>query len=140
MAEYEFSEEDNKTFDLLARALRRFALTFAVFAVILTILGSIWIAFITAGTPDSPTGSPAVGGAPWLIIVVYAGIPATAALALMFLRPLDNLKRITATEGRDISELLGALGDLNQSFGLLRMFVALLFIAMVIRVAILLFG
>jgi hypothetical protein len=72
--------------------------------------------------------------------VVYAGIPATAALALMFLRPLDNLKRITTTEGQDISELLGALSDLNQSFGLFRIFVALLFIAMIIRLATLLFG
>lgn len=140
MAEYEFSEADNKTFDLLSRALRRFALTFAAFAVVLTIMGSIWIAMITAGTPDSSTSSPAVGGVPWLLIVVYAGIPATAALALMFLRPLDNLKRITTTEGQDISELLGALSDLNQSFGLFRIFVALLFIAMIIRLATLLFG
>ncbi|HEY5678583.1 MAG TPA: hypothetical protein VIS55_00795 [Pseudomonadales bacterium] len=137
MAEYEFSEEDNKTFDSLSRALRRFALTFAAFAVLLAIMGIIWIA---TGMPNPPTDSSAVEGVPWLIIVVYVGIPATAALALMFMQPLDNLKRITTTEGQDISELLAALGDLNQSFGLLRIFVAVLFIVMIVRVAILIFG
>ncbi len=140
MAEYEFSEEENKAFDALAAALRRFALTFAVFAVLLAVIGSFWIALITADAPGAATSTPAVGGATWIIVVVYAGIPATAALALLFLKPLDSFKRITTTEGQDISELLAALGDLNLSFGLLRMFVVLLFIVMIIRVAMLMFG
>ncbi len=134
MAEYEFSEEDNKTFDLLSGALRRFALTFAAFAVLLALMGIIWIA---TGMPNPSPDSSAGVDAYWLIIVAYVGIPATAALAVMFLKPLDNLERITTTEGQDISELLVALDDLNQSFGLLRIFVAVLFIVMIIRVAML---
>jgi hypothetical protein len=119
MAEYEFTSEENKTFDSLAGALRRFALTFAVFAALLAVMGVMGFFF----------GRPFVESASWLIVGA-----ATVFLALMFLKPVDNFRHITTTQGQDISELLGAMGQLNKAFGLLRIGVALILVAMIFGV------
>ena len=125
MAEYEFTNEENKTFDSLANALRRFALTFATWAGLLVLMG---LAGFTGGR--SAYGN--------IAMIVVGG--ATIVLALMFLKPVGNFKRITTTQGQDVSELLGALDELNKSFSLLRIFVALFFVAITINATRILLG
>ena len=123
MSEYEFTVEENKTFDSLAGALSKFAYTFAVYAVGLIVMGLL--AFV-AERPLTMSISMVVTGA------------ITVVLALMFLKPVDNFKRITTTQGQDISELLGAMGNLNKTFGLLRVGMAVFLVSMIIAVPILL--
>ena len=125
MAEYEFTNEENTTFDSLASALRRFALTFATWAGLLVLMG---LAGFTGGR--SAYGN--------IAMIVVGG--ATIVLALMFLKPVGNFKRITTTQGQDVSELLGALDELNKSFSLLRIFVALFFVAITINATRILLG
>jgi hypothetical protein len=123
MSEYEFTVEENKTFDALADALRKFAYTFAVYAVGLIVMGLLGF---FAERPLTMSISMLVLG------------PITVVLALMFLKPVDNFKRITTTQGQDISELLGALGHLNKTFSLLRVGMAVFLVLMIIAVPILL--
>lgn len=107
MTEYEFTAEQNVTFDKLYETLRRFAFIFGLWMLLL-------IAWGVALFLD--------GGRPLLQII---GVVSTGVLGLVicdfFLRPLGNIKRVTTTKGKDIAVFMHALTGLNTSHTMLRL-------------------
>jgi hypothetical protein len=107
MVEYEFTTEQNVTFDKLYATLRRFVFILAI-SMLLLITWGFALLFD--------------GGRPMLQII---GVVGTGVLGLvicdLFLRPLSSIQRITTTEGRDISVLMRALTGLNSAHNFLRL-------------------
>ena len=125
MAEYEFTSEQNETFDKLANSLQRFAIIFGIWGALFVVMGVL--DFTGAATP--------LGG----LISAIAGI-AIVIMAFLFLKPVQNFRRITTTEGQDISELLSALRLLNGSHNLLRIVLGLIFLGALIGLIVRLVG
>ena len=117
MAEYEFTSEQNETFDKLATSLQRFAIIFGIWGAL----------FVVMGVLDFTGGAIPFGG----LVSAIAGI-AIVIMAFLFLKPVQNFRGITTTEGQDISELLTALKLLNSSHNLLRLILGLIFLGSLI--------
>ena len=117
MAEYEFTSEQNETFDKLANSLQRFAIIFGIWGALFVLMGALDFIGATAS----------FGG----LIQAIVGI-AIVIMAFLFLKPVQNFRRITTTEGQDISELLSALRLLNGSHNLLRIVLGLVFLGALI--------
>src|SRR5262245_8851616 len=97
MAEYEFTAEENKVVDQVRRKLGHIAILFVILGLLqlvesfmLTDPASRWISM----------------GAAVLLL----------ALGWLFMRPLDNFRRIITTEGRDIREVITAIKDLRMAY------------------------
>jgi len=107
MTEYEFTAEQNVTFEKLYTTLRRFAFIFGIWMLLLIIWGVVLLLD---------------GGRPLLQII---GVIGTGVVGLVicdfFLRPLGNLKRITTTQGKDVAALMRALTGLNTAHYSLRL-------------------
>jgi hypothetical protein len=97
MAEYEFTAEENKVVDQVRRKLGHIAFLFLVLGVL-----QLVEAFMLA---DPASRWISVGAAVLLL-----------ALGWLFMRPLDNFRRIITTEGRDIREVITALKDLRMAY------------------------
>jgi len=97
MAEYEFTAEENRHVDQLRRKLQHVAVLFLVLGV-LQLIESFLLA--------EPAGRwMSMGGAILLL-----------GLGWLFLRPLDNFRRIISTEGQDIREVVTAIKDLRAAY------------------------
>ena len=94
MAEYEFSQEDNKTFQGLSRWMTTMA----------ALIGIGGIATVV----QFMTGE---GG--WIVLV--QGI-VFLVLAITFYLPVDNFKKIVSTEGKDITELMTGFSDMDKGW------------------------
>jgi len=97
MAEYEFTEEENRHIDSLRRRLQHIAVLFLLLGV-LQLVQSFLLADAT-GRWISLAASFLILGLGWL-----------------FMRPLDNLGRIITTEGQDIREVVIAIKDLRVAY------------------------
>jgi hypothetical protein len=94
MAEYEFSEQDNKTFQGLSRWMTTMATLIGIGGI------ATVVQFIT-------------GEGSWIVLVqgiVYL------VLAVTFYLPVDNFKKIVRTEGKDISELMTGFSDMDKGW------------------------
>ena len=97
MAEYEFGDAENKQVDALRRNLVQVSWLFII-------LGIIQLA--TAFTVADPS-------ARW--VALGSGI-LLLALGWMFMRPLDNFRRILTTSGQDIRQVMIAMKDLSTAY------------------------
>lgn len=97
MAEYEFTEEENRHIDSLRRKLQQVSILFLV-------LGSLQLVQSFLLTDDTQRWFSL--GAALLIL----------GLGWLFMRPLDNLRRITTTTGQDIREIVIAIQDLRAAY------------------------
>jgi hypothetical protein len=97
MAEYEFSDEENRHIDSLRRRLQYIAILFLVLGT-LQLVQSFLLTDVT-GRWISLAASFLILGLGWL-----------------FMRPLDNLRRIITTEGQDIREVVIAIKDLRAAY------------------------
>jgi hypothetical protein len=97
MAEYEFTAEENRHIDTLRRKLLHIAILFLV-------LGLLQLAQSFLLTDDMGR---------W---VSLAAALLLLGLAWLFMRPLDNFRRIVTTEGRDIREVVIAIKDLRAAY------------------------
>ncbi|MEM7118197.1 MAG: hypothetical protein AAF614_37565 [Chloroflexota bacterium] len=106
MSEYEFTKQENVEIGKMTATLRWFAILFGLYAVSFL----IWtIARVVMGEGELIRDiGPAI-----------AGLIAVGVAYLMY-QPLDNFKRITTTEGNDISELMTGLKELTRAHKLLR--------------------
>ncbi len=97
MAEYEFTAEQNQSIDQLRTKL-------STTSIMLIVAGALLVVFAHGGETSR---------AIW-----YAGIPAIAFIVLGFVcyQPVDNLKRVTSTEGHDILIMMIAMKDLRIAF------------------------
>ncbi len=97
MNAYEFTEAQNQRFESISTKLSHISMLFYAFGA-LQLLDAV---FISAG--------PLVWGATASGLLFFA-------LGFVFQRPLDNFKKIIATEGSDIPELMIGLDDLHIAF------------------------
>lgn len=97
MAEYEFTAEENRHIDQVRRKLQHIALLFVV-------LGALQL--IESFLLTDPAGRWISVGSALLLL----------ALGWLFLRPLDNFRRIVTTEGQDIREVITAIKDLRAAY------------------------
>jgi hypothetical protein len=97
MAEYEFTEEENRHIDSLRRRLQHIAILFLILGVM-----QLAQSFLLA----DETGRWISLAASFLIL----------GLGWLFMRPLDNLGRIITTEGQDIREVVIAIKDLRVAY------------------------
>ena len=106
MTEYEFTAEQNLTFERLFLTLRRFAYIFGIWMLLLIIWG---VALFLDG------------GRPLLQII---GVIGTGVLGLvicdLFLRPLAGIRRVTTMKGKDITVLMNAFTGLDTAHNSLR--------------------
>ncbi len=97
MAEYEFSAQENRHIESLARKLLHISILFLVLG-LLQLVESFML-------PD-PTGR-------WISLAVAILI---LGLGWLFMRPLDNFRRVVSTEGQDIREIMTAIRDLRTAY------------------------
>lgn len=115
MSEYEFTEEQEKLFGSLLNWLNWFSILFVVAGLLISV-----VAFLMFQGPEGNAALPGFGIALAMI-----------AIGVLFRRPMDNIKNILTTEGRDISELMIAIKDFAQAF-LSGAIVAGLFVLMIV--------
>jgi hypothetical protein len=123
MAEYEFTDEQNKTFNKLATSLQRFAIIFGIWGALFVVMGVMDF----TGESQAPFGG---------LVSAIAGL-SIVITAFLFLKPVQNFRRITTTQGQDISELLTALKLLNSSHNLLRLVLGIVALASLVGVSML---
>jgi hypothetical protein len=99
MAEYEFTAEENRCIDTLRRKLLHVAILFLV-------LGALQL--VQSFVHADRTGS-------WVSTSLAASL-LLLGLGWLFIRPLDNFRRIVTTEGRDIREVVVAIKDLRTAY------------------------
>ena len=97
MAEYEFTGADNLHVNRLRQRLLHISVLFLVIG-ILQLVASFLIVDLTARWVS-------LGAAVLLL-----------ALGWLFMRPLDNFRRITTTQGQDIRQVIVAMKDLRAAF------------------------
>lgn len=97
MTQYEFTEEENRHIDSLRRKVQQVSVLFLI-------LGSLQLVQSFLLTDETQRWISL--GAALLIL----------GLGWLFLRPLDNLRRITTTTGQDIREVVIALEDLRAAY------------------------
>jgi hypothetical protein len=97
MSEYEFSAQN-------ARVIKRVALWLKLLAIILGAGGILGIAIDIARIGTVSTGT---------TIISLLQSAAFIALGIVMFRPADNFERVATTEGRDISEVMTGLADIN---------------------------
>lgn len=98
---YEFSEQENKSFSGLYNRLNYFT--------ILTVISGIFVAidaYIVLAYLNSNIGALQVLGIGLFYVV----------LGVILRRPLDNIKNIITTKDKDISELMIVIDDFKQAF------------------------
>lgn len=100
MSEYEFTPEQERTFGELLKWLNLFSIFFIVAGLLISV-----VAFLMFQTVEGNAALPGFGIAIAMI-----------AIGVLFRRPMDNIKNILNTEGRDISELMIAIKDFSQAF------------------------
>ena len=103
MSNYEFSKEDNVVFDALSKRMAHFGILTMITGTLSAIGG------IGAIAAQGFAYEPAVGT--FLAIVLLI-------IGITIYRPTDNLRRIAKTEGSDIEELMTALKEFNNGFGI----------------------
>lgn len=97
MTQYEFTEEENRHIDSLRRKVQQVSVLFLI-------LGALQLVQSFLLTDETQRWISL--GAALLIL----------GLGWLFLRPLDNLRRITTTTGQDIREVVIALEDLRAAY------------------------
>lgn len=120
MSGYEFTELQNQRIDQITQKLSHISIIFFAFAVV-QLLGAFLVS-----TGPVVWGAAASG-------VLFLG------LGYVYHRPLDNLKNITTTKGRDIDELMIGLDDLHIAFltgQVLIAFLSVVLVADIIRLLI----
>ena len=113
MSTYEFTDEQNQDISLLTSRMKTLAIVM-VFAGIASIAGGIFDDFLRSTYI-------LIG-----IIVIIIGIT-------MFL-PTDNFTKIVETKGKDITELMKGLKELNQGFNFVIITVVILLINLIYSV------
>jgi hypothetical protein len=97
MAEYEFTTEENRCIDSLRRKLLHIGILFLVLGVLQLVQS-----FLLADELGR-----------WISL---AAALLLLGLGWLFMRPIDNFRRILTTEGRDIREIVVAVKDLRAAF------------------------
>lgn len=116
MTEYEFTAEQNKSIDRLRQKLWHIALMLSISGAFLLINS------YTAETTRGVWGT----AVPALCFVV---------MGFVFFRPLDNLKRITATKGHDILEMMIGMDDLRIAFATAQVVFIVLIMTIIAEIA-----
>lgn len=97
MAQYEFTADENGLITQLGRKLRHISILFFVLGVVQ--LAQSFLLSDSAGRWISLAASILLLGLGWL-----------------FMRPLDNFRRIVTTTGQDIDEVVIAIKDLRAAY------------------------
>lgn len=97
MAEYEFTAEENRHIDSVRRKLQHISILFLLLGVL-----QLAQSFLLS----DETGRWISLGAAILLL----------GLGWLFMRPLDNFRRIVTTEGQDIREVVIAIRDLRMAY------------------------
>jgi hypothetical protein len=97
MAEYEFTDDENRLIDQLRRKLQQISILFLVLGV---------LQLVQSFLLTDETGRWISLGAAILLL----------GLGWLFMRPLDNLRRIMGTTGQDIREVVVAINDLRAAY------------------------
>ena len=97
MAEYEFTEEENRHINQVRRKLKHISILFLLLGV-LQLIQSFLLA--------DETGR-------WISL---AAAILLLGLGWLFMRPLDNFRRIITTQGQDIREVVTAIKDLRAAY------------------------
>lgn len=125
MPDHEFTEREGQVFELLVGAMRRFALTWGLFSILILVTGLIVFFAETDVLPDRYSEV--------LASVVLTIVGAVALiLSYLLLRPVDKFRRITTTRGHDMSWLIEALVELAQAQSLLRFMIGITLLGTVV--------
>ena len=111
MTEYEFSQQDNVVFKGLSRWM-------TVLAALIGLGGIATVVQFLAGA----------GG--WVMLV--QGI-LFLVMAITFYLPVDNFNRIVRTEGKDITELMTAFGEMDKGWLIVNIVTAVLVVLAIVQ-------
>ena len=118
MTQYEFTAEQNKV-------IGHVALRCVVNAVLLALLGLVGLIGALMSLGD---GTPLIS----IVGILYGIVFIT--MGVMFFRPADNFRRVTTTEGNDITEIMTGLKELRGGFKLVSIMIILSLILDVITI------
>jgi hypothetical protein len=118
--EYEFSDQENHQINDLASKMRFVGLMGIIFGVILVLGG------LAACAGGSKTAGNGIGNFLQGIFAILVGVWTRSAAAAF--------QRIVDTQGNDVFNLMGALGELRRIYGLQRVLLIILIVLMVVLV------
>jgi hypothetical protein len=118
MTQYEFTPEQNKV-------IGHVALRCMVNAVLLALLGVVGLIGALISLGDNVVLISIVG-------ILYGVVFIT--MGVMFFRPADNFRRVTTTEGSDITEIMTGLNELRGGFRLVSILILALLVLDVITI------
>ena len=118
MTQYEFTPEQNKV-------IGHVALRCVVNAVLLALLGVVGLVGALISLGDNVALISIVG-------ILYGVVFIT--MGVMFFRPADNFRRVTTTEGSDITEIMTGLNELRGGFRLVSILIIALLVLDVITI------
>lgn len=118
MTQYEFTPEQNKV-------IGHVALRCVVNAVLLALLGVVGLIGSLIALGDNVALISIVG-------ILYGVV--FIAMGVMFFRPADNFRRVTTTEGSDITEIMTGLSELRGGFRLVSIMIIALLVLDVITI------
>jgi hypothetical protein len=118
MAQYEFTAEQNKV-------IGHVALRCVVNAVLLALLGLVGLvgAILSLGEAETLLS---IAGMLYGVAFITMGV--------VFFRPADNFRRVTTTEGNDISEIMTGLKELRGGFRLVSILIVVCLILDVVTI------
>jgi hypothetical protein len=118
MTQYEFTSEQNKV-------IGHVALRCMINAVLLALLGVVGLIGALISLGDNVALISIVG-------ILYGVVFIT--MGVMFFRPADNFRRVTTTEGSDITEIMTGLNELRGGFRLVSIMIIALLVLDVITI------
>ena len=118
MAQYEFTPEQNKI-------IGHVALRCIVNAVLLALLGLVGLVGAIMSWGNAPPLLSIVG-------ILYGIVFIT--IGVTFFRPADNFRRVTTTQGNDITEIMTGLKELRGGFKLVSILIIVCLILDVITI------
>jgi hypothetical protein len=118
MTQYEFTPEQNKV-------IGHVALRCVVNAVLLALLGLVGLIGAIMSLGDATLLISIIGMLYGVVFII---------MGVMFFRPADNFRRVTTTEGNDITEIMAGLKELRGGFKLVSSLIIALLILDVITI------
>ncbi len=118
---YEFTDDENKVVNVLARKLRLVSLVLIVFAILAGVLAGLEIKNGTEGFGQEFMNN--------LSMIITALL--LLLFGIWFSSSATSFSKIVKTEGEDMEHLMSALGGLNGAFGLIYWAIVIAIIAII---------
>jgi hypothetical protein len=130
-AQYEFSDENNRTISGLATAMRSFASLMYILGLVFLLFAALTSVAASRADAWHTWGFPVILGAVALLAVMFGFWTGSAS---------GSFRKIVETRNQDVWHLMNALGSLRNMYGTMRVMILVAVILAVIGAVLIAFG